>query len=185
MRARLRLARGAAPAALAELDEAARLDLGAGSPALLIEAAVLEAVARHELGERDEPARALERALAYAGPSRFRRPFLDCGPAVRPLLVQLIRTGTAHRAAVADVLAALDRRAPSVDVTRAQLLAPLSEREHAILRYLPTLMSNTEIAGELFVSTNTVKTHVRNIYRKLGATRRRDAVDRARRLELL
>ena len=184
VRARLALARADAGAALAELA-AAGPQLGSGSLALRIEAVVLEAVARRELGERDEPGHALERALALAGPSRIRRPFLDCGPAVRPLLVQLIRTGTAHRAAVGDVLAAFDRRAPGVDVTRAQLLAPLSERERAILRYLPTLMSNTEIAGELFVSTNTVKTHVRNIYRKLGATRRRDAVDRARRLQLL
>ena len=47
------------------------------------------------------------------------------------------------------------------------------------------MMSNQEIAGELFVSVNTVKTHLRSIYRKLGAARRRDAVESARRLELL
>jgi LuxR family maltose regulon positive regulatory protein len=46
-------------------------------------------------------------------------------------------------------------------------------------------MSNQEIAGELLVSVNTVKTHLRSIYRKLGATRRRDAVESARRLDLL
>ncbi|MGZ8634739.1 MAG: response regulator transcription factor [Solirubrobacteraceae bacterium] len=57
---------------------------------------------------------------------------------------------------------------------------PLSEREQAILRYLPTMMSNHEIAGELFVSVNTVKTHLKAIYRKLDASGRREAVQRGR-----
>ena len=65
------------------------------------------------------------------------------------------------------------------------LLEPLSDREQAILRYLPTTLSNREIASELFVTTNTVKTHLRSIYRKLDVARRRDAVDRARDLRLL
>ena len=65
------------------------------------------------------------------------------------------------------------------------LLEPLSDRERAILRYLPTTLSNREIASELFVTTNTVKTHLRSIYRKLDVARRRDAVDRARDLRLL
>ena len=62
---------------------------------------------------------------------------------------------------------------------------PLSEREQAILRYLPTMMSNQEIAGELFVSVNTVKTHVKSIYRKLEVSSRREAVARARQLRLI
>ena len=68
----------------------------------------------------------------------------------------------------------------------ATLLAPLTEREQRILRYLPTMLSNAEIGAEVFVSLNTVKTHLRSIYRKLDASRgRADAVDRARRLGLL
>jgi LuxR family maltose regulon positive regulatory protein len=62
---------------------------------------------------------------------------------------------------------------------------PLTGREQAVLRYLPTLMSNAEIASELFVSINTVKTHLKAVYRKLGVERRRDAVVRARQLELV
>ena len=69
--------------------------------------------------------------------------------------------------------------------TVAPLLEPLSERECAILRYLPTTLSNREIAAELFVTTNTVKTHLRSIYRKLDVARRREAVERARDLRLL
>ena len=87
---------------------------------------------------------------------------------MRELLVQQIRNGTAHRSLVAELIAAFDRRAPKVALTRAELLEPLSPREQAVLRYLPTMMSNREIAGELFVSGNTVKTHLKSIYRKLG-----------------
>jgi predicted transcriptional regulator len=53
------------------------------------------------------------------------------------------------------------------------------------LRYLPTLLSSTEIAGELFVSVNTVKSHLKGVYRKLGVGNRREAVERARDLGLI
>jgi LuxR family maltose regulon positive regulatory protein len=70
-------------------------------------------------------------------------------------------------------------------VVPAELLEPLSARESEVLRFLPTMMSNSDIASELFVSVNTVKTHVKSIYRKLDVTRRQDAVRRARQLHLL
>jgi LuxR family transcriptional regulator, maltose regulon positive regulatory protein len=54
-----------------------------------------------------------------------------------------------------------------------------------VLRFLPTLMSNAEIASEMFVSVNTVKTHLKHIYRKLDVSERRDAVRRGRELHLL
>jgi LuxR family maltose regulon positive regulatory protein len=61
----------------------------------------------------------------------------------------------------------------------------LSARELAVLRYLPTMLTSQEIAGELFVSLNTVKSHLKNIYRKLDADGRRHAVRRARELGLI
>jgi LuxR family maltose regulon positive regulatory protein len=61
----------------------------------------------------------------------------------------------------------------------------LTERERAVLDHLPTMMSNAEIAQQMLVSVNTVKTHLKAVYRKLGVERRRDAVVRARQLELL
>ena len=98
-----------------------------------------------------------------------------------------MRHGTAHPAIVGEALD--DDRAPrqaSGHAPVAVLLAePLSEREQAILRYLPTMMSNHEIAGELFVSVNTVKTHLKAIYRKLDASGRREAVQRGRELGLM
>jgi LuxR family maltose regulon positive regulatory protein len=61
----------------------------------------------------------------------------------------------------------------------------LSDRELAVLSYLPTMLTTAEIAAEMYVSVNTVKTHLKNIYRKLDVARRRDAVHRARALRLL
>jgi LuxR family maltose regulon positive regulatory protein len=100
------------------------------------------------------------------------------------LLRNQIRLGTAHRAMVGELLDAFEDRAPARR-TVAPLLEPLSERERTILRYLPTALSNGEIAAELFVTTNTVKTHLRSIYRKLDVARRREAVERARDLRML
>jgi LuxR family maltose regulon positive regulatory protein len=100
------------------------------------------------------------------------------------LLRQQIRLGTAHRALVGELLDEFADRAPAPRSV-APLLEPLSEREQAVLRYLPTTLSNGEIAAELFVTTNTVKTHLRSIYRKLDVARRREAVERARDLRLL
>ena len=68
---------------------------------------------------------------------------------------------------------------------RRALIDPLTEREQTILRYLASSLSNAEIANELYLSVNTIKTHQRTIYRKLGAEGRRDAVRRARNLHLL
>jgi LuxR family maltose regulon positive regulatory protein len=62
---------------------------------------------------------------------------------------------------------------------------PLTEREHAVLRFLATTLSTTEIADEMCLSVNTVKTHLAAIYRKLTASKRKEAVLRARELELL
>jgi LuxR family maltose regulon positive regulatory protein len=65
------------------------------------------------------------------------------------------------------------------------LVEQLTDREHAVLALLPTRLSNTEIAERLDVSLNTVKTHIKHVYRKLGVTRRGDAVSEAERLRLL
>jgi ATP/maltotriose-dependent transcriptional regulator MalT len=73
-----------------------------------------------------------------------------------------------------------------VDIERAQhAVTQLSPRELEVLSYLPTRLSARQIADALFVSRNTLKTHMHNVYRKLGCTSREDAVDRARMLGLL
>jgi LuxR family transcriptional regulator, maltose regulon positive regulatory protein len=65
------------------------------------------------------------------------------------------------------------------------LLQPLSNSEMRVLRYLPTHLSLPEIASELYVSLNTVRTHMRHLYAKLGTHRRAETVERARALGLL
>jgi LuxR family transcriptional regulator, maltose regulon positive regulatory protein len=62
---------------------------------------------------------------------------------------------------------------------------PLTDRELVVLRLLPTKLSQGEIANELYVSVNTVRTHIQVIYRKLGAASRREAIDTAREHGLL
>jgi len=69
--------------------------------------------------------------------------------------------------------------------TPARLAAPMSESELRVLRYLPTSLTVPEIAGELFVSPSTVRTHLRKLYAKLAAHHRAEAVERARDLGLL
>ncbi|MCW2978227.1 MAG: ATP-dependent transcriptional regulator, MalT-like, LuxR family [Actinomycetia bacterium] len=148
-----------------------------------IEASLLEALARAELRDREGSSRALERALHLAAPHRHRRVFLEGGPTIRQMLLDHIRTGTGNRSFLGDLLEIFDNGAPRPAV--GQLLEPLSEREVAVLSYLPTMLSNQEIASELFVSVNTVKTHLRSIYRKLGTSKRRDAVAAARARDLI
>jgi LuxR family maltose regulon positive regulatory protein len=214
MRARLLATLGDLPgarAALAEVQDepwpvvratGAQLCLAAGDPEgavrlleayerppdahtiMALEAMVLLAVAHDEAGAPADASRTVEQALEEAERTGHRWPFVEAGRQIEGLLQRQIRQGTAHRAVVAEVLAALDDRLPARHAV-APMLEPLSPREEAILRYLPTTLSNREIASELFVTANTVKTHLRSIYRKLDVASRRDAVDRARDLRLL
>jgi LuxR family maltose regulon positive regulatory protein len=155
---------------------------------LRVEAGVIEALAARRAGDARTVTRALERALTLAETEGYRRPFTRAGSAARELLVEHLDSGTACWSLVNELVAAADDRpVPAAPPAPAPptLAEPLTERELTILRYLQSILSNTEIAVELSLSVNTVKTHVRNIYRKLDAARRRDAVRRARELHLL
>jgi len=150
------------------------------------EAWLLDALALDALAAHDDAARSLERSLDLAEPAGLRRLLLEHGNLVRPLLHRHVRQGTAHPAIIGEALDSIERRGTERSSPMAVLLGEqLSEREQAILRYLPTMMSNQEIAGELFVSVNTVKTHLKAIYRKLDVSGRREAVQRGRELGLM
>jgi LuxR family transcriptional regulator, maltose regulon positive regulatory protein len=160
-------------------------DLRAGQDAVLVpHAYVLEAIARDALGDQDAAGRALERALELAEPGGWLLPFL-LHPA-KGLLERRARRRTAHAALIAEILGLLagNRSAPPPAGPQPPA-EPLSESELRVLRYLPTNLTSPEIAGELYVSANTVKTHVRNLYAKLGTHGRAEAVARARDLGLL
>ena len=147
-------------------------------PRSVVELHVLLAIAelRHE-----REASALEwidRAIALAAPAALWGPVLARERELRVLLERHSwELGASNSAAVAMLDNLRADHAPPV--------AGLTERERVVLHYLPTLMSNTEIAAEMLVSVNTVKTHLKSIYRKLGVERRRDALLRARQVELL
>jgi LuxR family maltose regulon positive regulatory protein len=159
----------------------------------LVEALLLEAVARDMLGDQDSADRALERALDLAEPDHVLHPFL-LHPA--PGLLGRHARRSAHAALIADILGRLPRgnggtdsppigKAGSGGGLPPGLTEPLSPAETRVLRYLPTSLSVTEIADQLYLSVNTVRTHMRHIYDKLGAHRRHEVVERARALGLL
>lgn len=139
-------------------------------------AAVLEAE-----GHPRAAADALEGALGRAEPEGLRQPFRTM-PSVAQMLRALPRTGPrSFASSILDLPAS-----PAAVRAAAQVMVePLTEREQSVLAHLPTRLSNTEIAAELYISINTMKTHVRNIYRKLGVTGRDAAVARATELGLL
>jgi LuxR family transcriptional regulator, maltose regulon positive regulatory protein len=190
--ARLQLARGdpaAAGRALAPL-----LAGGPGQPApelpLAIEAHLLDALAGQELADT-AAAHSLRRALDLAAPEGYRRVFVEGGAPVRVLLADHLHCDNTHHLLVGSLLERLRMAAgpagPAAGrpAAPATLVVPLSEREQVVLRYLSSRLSAGEIADELYVSLNTVKTHIKSIYRKLDTNRRWDAVKRARQLQLL
>ncbi|MGI5214506.1 LuxR C-terminal-related transcriptional regulator [Plantactinospora sp. CA-290183] len=149
-----------------------------------LEAGLLDAWAGWLSGDHRRAARTLERVLQLAEPEGFRRVFTRADPPVRELLASHLDSGTAYWPMLNDLLdagAAPAGRGPVAGPPG----EPLTDRELTVLRYLQSILSNVEIAAEMSLSVNTIKTHVRNIYRKLDATRRRDAVRRARELHLI
>jgi LuxR family transcriptional regulator, maltose regulon positive regulatory protein len=112
------------------------------------------------------------------------RVFLDQGPMMKELLQNSLRFTKGSHAFARALLEKLTAPTSSRPVD-SFLIDPLTDRELHVLRYLPSLLSASEIAAELYVSLNTVKTHLRNIYRKLGVSSRRGAVERANELGLL
>jgi LuxR family maltose regulon positive regulatory protein len=125
----------------------------------------------------------LKRALTRAELEGYLRVFVDEGPAMSALLEAAAKHGIASKY-VRRLLAAFgkaDERAP----VKQALIEPLSERELDVLRLLGSDLGGPAIARELVVSLNTVRTHTKNIYAKLGVNNRRAAVRRADELDLL
>jgi LuxR family maltose regulon positive regulatory protein len=148
-----------------------------------IEILILQALAY--LARSDMPAALvpLERALTLAEPQGYVRVFVDEGPSMAVLLEAAAKKGIAPNY-VRQLLAALGKAQERAPVDQ-PLVEPLSERELEVLRLLATDLGGPEIASELVVSLNTVRTHTKNIYAKLGVNNRRAAVTRAEELDLL
>ena len=149
-----------------------------------MEAWLLQALARHAQDEPDQAAKSLALAVALAEPEDQRRVFLDAGAPARALLARYRDWVEASWPFLDEVAHAAIDPVSAVSPMPA-LVEALSPRERAVLRYLPTMLTFVEIGSELYISVNTTKSHVRSIYRKLGVVGRRDAVRRARQLQLL
>jgi LuxR family maltose regulon positive regulatory protein len=174
----LELAAGRVEVARDALD---RWPTGASDPRTTVDrslrtAAVLDAEGREALA-----AAALQHALDVAEPEGLRRPFLE-QPAMTALLRHEARR--ASRSFAQSILTASSSRNTRA-AARQNLPEPLTPRERDILDYLPTRLSNAEIAAALYVSVNTLKSHLRHIYTKLGVPDRDAAVARASGVGLL
>ena len=182
--ATLRLAQDDPHAAIAALAPVLDGSAPLPWPGWLAQAFLLEAIARAALGDLRAAAGALERALDLAEPDGVLLWFL-LHP-VPGLLESHPRHRTAHAALIDEILGLLAGHKPAPPTAGPRPLAePLSQSELRVLRYLPTNLTTPDIAGQLNVSPNTVKVHMRHLYSKLGAHRRAEAVTRARDLGLL
>jgi LuxR family maltose regulon positive regulatory protein len=147
-----------------------------------VEALLLDATARDRLGDRRAAEESLEAALELAEPEGLVLPFL-LWPS-RELLERHPKHRTAHATLISTILDTLAGRA-APQRGPAPLREGLSDAELRVVRYLPSNLTAAEIASELVVSTNTVRTHMRHIYAKLDAHSRSEAVARARELGLV
>jgi LuxR family maltose regulon positive regulatory protein len=158
-------------------------------------AGLVSALAAQGLGHRDHTTRGLETALRMAEEEDLRRGFAAGGHRLRALIESVAPTMPVYPPVTAALTATLDaamqergpypsRNGPDA-VPAGSAMPPLTDRELTVLRYLQGTLSHVEIAALLYISVNTVKTHVKNIYAKLGATRRKDAIRRGRELRLL
>ena len=150
-----------------------------------VEASLQSALAADHERADHAALRYLGDALAAAEPAEIRRPFLIHNqPRLDELLNLKEQLGDGNSRFIASLLAELratDRPTSPQTVPTARL----TDREQTVLTHLATLRTQDEIAALLHISVNTLKTHVRSVHRKLGVTKRRDAVDRARELGLL
>ena len=162
----------------------------------------LLAMVYHKQGRDDEALTILEEAVDLAKPGGWIRPFVELGSPMAELLKQLLRQNI-HTEFVEKLLAAFSDKqtgppslpappSPSPQVspspshpTPQPLVEPLTNRELDILELLARRLQNKEIAEKLFISPETVKTHLNNIYQKLSVTNRRNAVERAKSLGIL
>ncbi len=154
-----------------------------GRGASVVEALILQAVAHEAGGDAPAALAALHRAVTLAQPEGYVRLFVDEG-APMAVLLKALRKQPAAPAYVNRLVAATTTIGTPASISQT-LVEPLSERELDVLRLLGGDLGGPDIARQLSVSLNTLRTHTKNIYAKLGVTSRRAAVRQARDLNLI
>jgi LuxR family maltose regulon positive regulatory protein len=156
-------------------------------PAAAVEAAVVRACQLLEAGSVPAAADQLAAALELARPELLRWPFIDTPPQARRLLRThpRLQEPAAWLSPSSKAQPRADGHRPSARPEESQVIQDLSDRETEVLQHLAQMLSTAEIAATMFISVNTVRTHIRSILRKLAVSRRNQAVRRARERGLL
>ena len=180
---RLHQARGDYDAALALSERLLQKLDGTKRTGWVIEILVLQALAFQGKKDNDQALAVLEKAFLLAQSERYMRLFLDEGEPMAKLLYQARshRIGTGY---AAELLSAMGNAFGSALPPTELLIEPLTLRELEVLKLIEAGCSNQEIAAELVISMPTVKRHISNIYAKLGASSRTQAVLRGKELNL-
>ncbi len=167
------------------LAQILKLAKQAGYKSQMIEALVLQAAAFDAQGNQEQALNSIKAALSLAEPEGYIRTYVDEGESMKELLLHVASKGNIGEY-VGKLISAFDKRDFSKRLQTSQpLIDPLSERELDVLKLLATELSGPEIAQELMVSLNTMRTHTKNIYVKLGVNKRRAAVRQAEELKLI
>jgi LuxR family maltose regulon positive regulatory protein len=193
----LKLAQGRVPEAQRLLDEQRELAEAGGRTGRLIEILCLQSLALDSQNKTSEAVENLLQALSLARPEGYIRTFIDLGQPIFDLLKQVKVQNTAAKKQstamtqviedyVLDLLKAFEQdRATQSEGGSQNLISPLTDRELEVLGWLAEGLTNKAIADRLVVAPSTVKQHLKNIYGKLNAHNRTQAVSRGRELELL
>ena len=152
-----------------------------------VQAWLVDARLSYTSGDCVRGRRSLASALRLAEPEQLRLPFALERGWIEPVLRRDPELAHAHRGLLAPTPCHDQLPAPRGVPDQAPILVvePLTEREREVLRHVSGLLSSAEVASEMNISIHTVKTHLKNSYRKLATTRRGEAVRRARQLELI
>ena len=172
---------------LKRLDDLAQAASEVGYATISVEALILESIALDRMDDRDTAAASVSRAARIAEPEGIVQPFLDEGASLLPALRIALTRGenplffrsliTAFQTEVGET--------PSAEAANQLLIEPLSPRELDVLELVAQGKTNQEVGEELFISLSTVKKHLNNLFGKLTARNRTEALRRARDLGLL
>ena len=178
-----------------QLDALAELAQATHNINFQINVLAVQALLHYIKGDETTALKILSESLALAEPSGFIRNYVDLGPKMADLLTQLSSQGVSGQSQlsryITRILAAFPAEAEPASIVpgtlplQNSLVEPLTKRELQTLKYLATQLSTDEIAAEMFVSADTVRSHTKNIYSKLNVHSRFEAVHQAEELGLI